>query len=105
MKTFWGIIFILFLVPIFAFGDMIAEVMSRGGNSKAITYIILGYIPFGIGLLFSFTKFSKLDWSNDLFYLLFKNFTKIINNISNKSRNKLNEAKDKLRSNLEDEHE
>ena len=72
-------------------------VKGEGGKSHTLVkftlfYIILGYIPFGIGLLFSFTKFSKLDWSNDLFYLLFKNFTKVINNISNKSQNKLNEA-------------
>jgi len=102
MKTFWGIIIILSFFQIFVVGRMLATVIDLGGDIKAISIVIAGYIPFGILTLFSSKKFSKLDWSDDLFYLLFKNLNKVTNNISKKSQNKLDQVKNKLRDNIDD---
>ena len=64
MKTFWGIIIILSFFPIFVVGRMLATAIDLGGDIKAISIVIAGYIPFGILTLFSSKKFSKLDWSD-----------------------------------------
>ncbi len=110
MKTFWGIIIILSVGWLLVYTNVVAEAhkyvdYADADEIRAISYIYLGYIPLAIVFAISSIKFSKYDWSNDLFYLLFKNLTKITKNLSNKSRNKLEETKEKLRNNLEDRND
>ena len=110
MKTFWAIIIILSVMWIFVYANVFAEAnkyvdYADADEIRAISYIFLGFIPPAIVFAISFIKFLKYDWSNDLFYLLFKNLTKVTKKLSNKSRNKLEETKEKLRNNLEDRND
>ena len=110
MKTFWAIIIILSVMWIFVYANVFAEAnkyvdYADADEIRAISYIFLGFIPPAIVFAISFIKFSKYDWSNDLFYLLFKNLTKVTKKLSNKSRNKLEETKEKLRNNIEDRND
>ena len=82
MKTFWMIILIAVVLTAVSFGSLALRMSVGGalygGDAPVFMYGVLIFLTIALIGVFAWSMYQKYEWENDVFYLLFKNFLKVL---------------------------
>tara|TARA_B100002052_G_scaffold46591_2_gene39437 strand:+ start:13358 stop:13675 length:318 start_codon:yes stop_codon:yes gene_type:complete len=87
MKTFWMIILIAVALTAVSFGSLVLRMSVGGaiisGEPAVLLYGVPVFIIIILIAVFATSMYQKHEWKNDVFYLLFKNFLKVLGFVGN----------------------
>ena len=82
MKTFWMIILIAAILTAASFGSIALRQSVGGaiisGDPSFLSYGVFIFLIIVLIGVFAYSMYQKYEWENDVFYLLFKNFLKVL---------------------------